>query len=149
MTVTANPTTYKQMLVQAANQYLTQHHFFTASILASHWFPLDSEATFDRVAKTVINALAAQGPIDWSAVGTPAVLTSKSALRDAIVQQIVGILFPGVQTVSGFLITAYEFIAALVLGQVQTQLATGNYGSDPAQQFAQVQIWQQQANTIS
>jgi hypothetical protein len=42
---------------------------------------------------------------------------------------------------------AVEFVIALLMQEVQTQLATGNYGATSAAQFAQIQIWTQQAQT--
>jgi len=148
MTVTANPTTYLQMRKDAAAAYLIQHHFFTSILFKDYWFPLDSEATFDGVCKTVINALAALGPIDWTAIGNVADLTTPNATRDGIVKTVIGVEYPGIPTVSGFLITAHEFVSGLILGRIATQLATGNYGTNATQMYAQVQIWQQQANTL-
>jgi hypothetical protein len=145
-TVIVNPTTYKEMLARNESVFLKQHHFFTSGIFASHWFPLDSEAQFDSLHKYAANALAAQGSVDWTTVGRPGNLQVANPLRAKVLAAVIAGEYPGQETVSVLLSDAFELVIALYLGAVQTQLATGNYGTTPDQQYAQVQLWQNQAN---
>jgi hypothetical protein len=146
-TVVVNPVTYKDIEAKDSAKFLQQHHFFTGGLFASHYFPLDSEAQFESIHRFAANALAGQGVMDWTTVGRPGNLQVSNALRAAILAAVLAGEYAGQETISAILSDAFEFVIALFLGSVQTQLATGNYGSTPAQNFAQVQIWQQQANT--
>jgi hypothetical protein len=145
---TVNPTTYAQMLNTNASAFLQQHHFFTSGLLASHWFPLDSEAQFKAVHKYAMNGIQALGPIDWSvATGVGAVgnLQAANAIRAQVLNAVLGVEYSGQPVRSNIVVDGIEFVVALLMQAVQTQLATGNYGSTTAEQFAQIQLWAQQA----
>ncbi len=144
---TVNPTTYVQMLNQDAAAFLQQHHFFTSSLLASHWFPLDSEAQFKAVHKYAMNGIQALGAIDWSLAGIGAVgnLQAANASRTEVLAAVLGVEYSGQPVRSNIVCDGVDFVVALLMQSVQTQLATGNYGSTAAEQFAQIQLWAQQA----
>jgi hypothetical protein len=144
---TVNPTTYAQMLNTNASSFLQQHHFFTSSLLASHWFPLDSEAQFKAVHKYAMNGIQGLGPIDWSAAGIGAVgdLQAANASRAQVLSAVLGVEYSGQPVRSNIVCDGVEFVVALLMQAVQTQLATGNYGGTTAEQFAQIQLWAQQA----
>jgi hypothetical protein len=145
---TVNPTTYSQMLNQNASAFLQQHHFFTSGLLASHWFPLDSEAQFKAVHKYAMNGIQGLGPIDWSVasgVGAVGNLQTPNASRAQVLTAVLGVEYSGQPVRSNIVVDGIEFVVALLMQAVQTQLATGNYGSQAAEQFAQIQLWAQQA----
>jgi hypothetical protein len=144
---TVNPTTYAQMLNTNASSFLQQHHFFTSSLLASHWFPLDSEAQFKAVHKYAMNGIQGLGPVDWSVAGIGAVgdLQAPSPSRGQVLSAVLGVEYSGQPVRSNIVCDGVEFVVALLMQAVQTQLATGNYGSTTAEQFAQIQLWAQQA----
>lgn len=149
MPANVNPTTYVQMLNADAAAFLQQHHFFTSGLLASHWFPLDSEAQFKNVHKYAMNGIQALGAIDWSTagVGTPGNLQAQNAARDTVVNEVLNVEYSGQPVRSPIVVDGICFTVALLMQSVQTQLATGNYGSTAAEQFAQIQLWAQQAQT--
>ena len=144
---TVNPTTYVQMVNVAASTFLQQHHFFTSALLASHWFPLDSEAQFKAVAKYAMNGIMGLGPVDWSVAGIGAVgnLQAPNAARSSVLAAVLGVEYSGQPVRSNIVVDGVDFVVALLMQSVQTQLATGNYGSTIAEQFAQIQLWAQQA----
>lgn len=116
---------YSDIRSQNAAEYLAQHNFFSAAILASHWFPLASETKFNSVHKAAMQAVAAQGPLDWGAVGTPGNLQTSNALRKAVLENVVSVEFPPVTPISGIVCAGVEFIVALLLTSVYIQLSSG------------------------
>jgi len=147
---TVNPTTYCQMRDQASAEYLRQTHFLSWGPLAPHYPPLSSYSQFCNVAKFAMNGIQALGPIDWSTtgVGTPGVMQgAANPSRAAVLQAVLDVEMSGQPVRYRGFTDAVEFVIALLMQEVQTQLATGNYGATTAAQFAQIQIWTQQAQT--
>jgi hypothetical protein len=141
--------TYQQMRSANGAEYLAQHNFFSTAILASHWFPLASEAKFKSVHKAAMQAIAAQGQLDWSAVGTPGNLQQPNALRKAVLENVVSVEFPPVTPLSGIVCAGVEFIVALLLTTVFSQLSSGAYGNTVAQQYSAIEQWAQAAQTAN
>jgi hypothetical protein len=101
------------------------------------------------VAKFAMNGIQGLGAIDWSTtgVGTPGNLQVANTSRAAVLQAVLDVEMNGQPVRYNGFADAVDFIVGLLMQAVQTQLATGNYGATIAAQFAQIQIWTQQAQT--
>ena len=72
-------------------------------------------------------------------------LQAANPSRAQVLTAVLGVEYSGQPVRSNIVVDGIEFVVALLMQAVQTQLATGNYGSQAAEQFAQIQLWAQQA----
>lgn len=135
--------TYQQ--IRAANdaEYTSQHK----DMWHSYW-PLENQGKFciyhaDAMAAVCVLATPGSpptaGPLDWTQVATASALVP--AVDAAVKQTITKGIVP-LSPITGLGVT---FIDELLLASIQTELATGNYGTTPSEHYAQIQKWSAQA----